>query len=113
MSDSPVDCMLLVHFLEHSQAQGTTLKELWQLLAPNGRHVVVVPNRRRLWARFEHTIFSTGQPLSSGQLRALFRESNYSRPQPKPRHCTSRLLSGAEYSLEEGRENNYDLTWYF
>jgi hypothetical protein len=47
------------------------------VLAPGGRLVVVVPNRRGVWARFEHTPFGTGRPFSRGQLTALLRETNF------------------------------------
>ncbi|HEV7254231.1 MAG TPA: class I SAM-dependent methyltransferase [Mesorhizobium sp.] len=77
LPDSSIDRILLIHLLEHSQAPGETLKEVWRVLAPNGRLVVVVPNRRGLWARFEHTPFGTGRPFSRSQLRGLLRESNF------------------------------------
>lgn len=77
LPDSSVDRVLLVHLLEHAEAPVETLKEVWRVLAPNGRVIAVVPNRRGLWARFEHTPFGTGRPFSAGQLRALFRESNF------------------------------------
>ncbi|PZO77642.1 MAG: SAM-dependent methyltransferase [Mesorhizobium amorphae] len=76
--DSSLDRVLLVHGLEHAEAPGETLKEIWRVLAPNGRLVVVVPNRRGIWARFEHTPFGTGRPFSGSQLHALLREANFS-----------------------------------
>ncbi len=47
------------------------------MLAPGGRLVIVVPNRRGVWARFEHTPFGTGRPFSRGQLTELLRETNF------------------------------------
>ncbi|MCO6051661.1 class I SAM-dependent methyltransferase [Mesorhizobium sp. RP14(2022)] len=78
LPDSSVDRFLLVHALEHAEAPGETLKEIWRVLAPNGRLVIVVPNRRGVWARFEHTPFGTGRPFSGTQLNALLREANFS-----------------------------------
>jgi SAM-dependent methyltransferase len=75
--DSSVDRILLVHLLEHAENPRETLMEAWRVLAPGGRLVVVVPNRRGLWARFEHTPFGTGRPYSRGQLTALLRETNF------------------------------------
>ena len=69
--------MLLVHSLEHAENPRETLKEIWRVLAPGGRLVIVVPNRRGVWARFEHTPFGTGRPFSRGQLTALLRETNF------------------------------------
>ena len=75
--DSSIDRMLLVHLLEHTENPRETLKEIWRVLAPGGRLVVVVPNRRGVWARFEHTPFGNGRPFSRGQLTSLLREANF------------------------------------
>jgi SAM-dependent methyltransferase len=77
LPESSVDRILMVHALEHSENPAETLKELWRVLAPNGRLIIVVPNRRGLWARFEHTPFGTGRPFSRAQLTALLRETNF------------------------------------
>ncbi|QPC88479.1 methyltransferase domain-containing protein [Mesorhizobium sp. NBSH29] len=75
--DSSVDRVLLVHALEHAENPRESLQELWRVLAPGGRLVIVVPNRRGVWARFEHTPFGTGRPFSRGQLTSLLREANF------------------------------------
>ena len=75
--DSSIDRMLLVHLLEHTENPRETLKEIWRVLAPGGRLVVVVPNRRGVWARFEHTPFGNGRPFSRGQLNELLRDANF------------------------------------
>ena len=77
LPDSTIDRFLLVHLLEHSENPRETLKEIWRVLAPGGRLVIVVPNRRGVWARFEHTPFGTGRPFSRGQLTELLRETNF------------------------------------
>ena len=75
--DSSIDRMLLVHSLEHAENPRETLNEIWRVLSPGGRVVVVVPNRRGVWARFEHTPFGVGRPFSRGQLTELLREANF------------------------------------
>lgn len=75
--DSSIDRMLLVHALEHAENPRETLMEIWRVLAPGGRLVIVVPNRRGVWARFEHTPFGTGRPWSRSQLTTLLREANF------------------------------------
>lgn len=75
--DSSIDRMLIVHSLEHAENPRETLKEIWRVLSPAGRVVIVVPNRRGVWARFEHTPFGTGRPFSRGQLNELLRETNF------------------------------------
>lgn len=77
LPDSAVDTVLMVHALEHAQSPRDTLAEFWRVLAPNGRLIIVVPSRRGLWARFEHTPFGTGRPYGAMQARALLRESGF------------------------------------
>ncbi|TWH33914.1 MULTISPECIES: methyltransferase domain-containing protein [unclassified Aminobacter] len=75
--DSSIDRILMVHALEHAENPRETLMEAWRVLAPGGRLVIVTPNRRGVWARFEHTPFGTGRPFSRAQLNALLREANF------------------------------------
>lgn len=75
--DSSVDRILMVHALEHAENPRETLKEAWRVLAPGGRLVIVAPNRRGVWARFEHTPFGTGRPYSRAQLTELLRNANF------------------------------------
>ena len=63
------------HGLEVAEAQRPTLRELWRVLAPAGRLIVVVPNRASLWAQFETSPFGHGQPYSRGQLDRLLVQS--------------------------------------
>ncbi|MCB1419659.1 MAG: class I SAM-dependent methyltransferase [Notoacmeibacter sp.] len=77
LPDSSIDRLLMVHLLEHSENPRETLNEAWRVLAPGGRLVIVVPNRRGVWARFEHTPFGTGRPFSRAQLTTLLREANF------------------------------------
>lgn len=77
LPDSAIDRVLLVHSLEHAESPRETLKEVWRVLSPAGRVVIVVPNRRGIWARFEHTPFGTGRPFSRSQLERLLREANF------------------------------------
>jgi SAM-dependent methyltransferase len=77
LPDSSVDRVLMVHSLEFAENPRESLKEIWRVLAPGGRLVIVVPNRRGVWARMEHTPFGSGRPYSRGQLTALLREANF------------------------------------
>jgi SAM-dependent methyltransferase len=77
LPDASVDRIFMIHELEHCEDPRETLKELWRVLAPGGRLVIVVPNRRGLWARFETTPFGNGRPYSKGQLTRLLREANF------------------------------------
>lgn len=77
LPDSSVDRVLMVHSLEHAENPQQTLLEIWRVLAPGGRLVIAVPNRRGMWARFEHTPFGTGRPFSRAQLAEALREANF------------------------------------
>lgn len=75
LPDVSMDRVLLVHGLEHSEALRPLLREIWRVMAGGGRLVIVVPNRRGLWARFERTPFGLGQPYSATQLSRLLRDN--------------------------------------
>ncbi len=75
--DASVDRILMIHALEHSENPHETLAESWRVLAPGGRLMAVIPNRRGLWARLEHTPFGTGRPWSRRQLAGLLRETGF------------------------------------
>lgn len=76
--ESAIDVALVIHGLELSESPVEMLKEVWRVLAPQGRLILVVPNRRGLWARFDTSPFGHGQPFSSPQLSGLLRESRFS-----------------------------------
>lgn len=75
LPDESMDRVLLVHGLEGSEAMRAMLRQIWRVLAPGGRLLIVVPNRRGLWARREATPFGQGQPFSRSQITQLLRES--------------------------------------
>ncbi len=77
LPDSSVDRILMVHALEHAENPQQALLEIWRVLAPGGRLIIAVPNRRGMWARFEHTPFGTGRPYSRAQLAEALREANF------------------------------------
>jgi SAM-dependent methyltransferase len=68
LPDRSIDRLLLVHALECAENTRPMMRELWRVLADGGRMLVVAPNRRGLWAQFEHTPFGHGRPYSPGQL---------------------------------------------
>ncbi|WP_181704610.1 class I SAM-dependent methyltransferase [Chthonobacter rhizosphaerae] len=78
LPDAAVDRVLLVHALEMAGDPRELLRELWRVLAPGGRLIAVVPNRRGLWARVDTSPFGYGRPFSRGQLTQLLRESLFS-----------------------------------
>lgn len=75
LADESVDGLLAVHSLENALDPRRQLREFWRVLRGEGRLVVVVPNRRGIWARIDATPFGSGRPYSSGQLDRLLRDS--------------------------------------
>jgi len=75
LTDAAVDRVLLVHALEMTDDPISLLREVWRVLAPNGRLLAVVPNRRGLWARIDTTPFGHGRPYSRGQITKILRET--------------------------------------
>lgn len=71
LPDACVDKLLAVHCLENAERVRPMLREMWRVLAPQGSLIVVVPNRRGLWARLDTTPFGQGRPYSSRQLERL------------------------------------------
>ena len=69
--DAVFDRVLAVHLVEEAEALRPVMREIWRVMAPNGRVVVVAANRRGLWARAEASPFGHGRSFSARQLRAL------------------------------------------
>jgi SAM-dependent methyltransferase len=78
LPDSCIDRALVAHALETTEHPHDFLSEIWRVLTPGGRLIVVAPSRRGLWARFDHTPFGHGKPYSPPQLRELMRETLFS-----------------------------------
>ncbi|MGZ8300974.1 MAG: methyltransferase domain-containing protein [Rhodoplanes sp.] len=75
--DLSVDRVILVHALEMSDDAPSLLREIWRVLAPGGRLLLVIPNRRGLWARMDTTPFGYGRPYSRSQILHLLRETSF------------------------------------
>ena len=77
LPDVHIDRLLLAHALEFNAEPGRLLDECWRVLDGAGRLLVVVPNRRGLWARLEHIPFGHGRPYSSRQLCQLLESHGF------------------------------------
>ena len=69
------DRVLLVHALEESDDPLSVLREVWRVLAPSGRVIIVAANRRGPWSNAEATPFGHGRPYTRRQLESLVREA--------------------------------------
>lgn len=86
LPDNSVDRLLVVHCLEAAHHVDAMLREIWRVLSPEGRLLIVVPNRRGVWARLDTTPFGVGRPFSRSQLERLLTEAMFT-----PIECTGAL----------------------
>lgn len=70
-AESLFDRVVAVHALEEADDLQRLLRELWRVLAPEGRVVIVAAHRAGAWARADSTPFGHGRPFSRGQLERL------------------------------------------
>lgn len=73
--DAVFDRVLLVHALEECNAVHAMLREVWRVMAPEGRLVVIAANRWSFWAQSDRTPFGHGRPYSRTQLAVLLSDS--------------------------------------
>ena len=74
-ADRSIDRLLLVHALEASEHVGEMMREIWRVLADDGRLLIVAPNRRSLWAQLDHTPFGRGRSFNARQLNHLLQDN--------------------------------------
>ena len=78
LANGSVDFALVVHGLEVTEYLPDMLREIWRVIAPQGRLLLIVPNRRGMWARFDSTPFGQGRPYSRAQLTDMLRDAQFS-----------------------------------
>lgn len=74
LPDLSLDRLVMVHALEHAARPASLLREAWRVLDAEGRLLLIVPNRRGLWARVDGTPFGWGQPFSWAQVTRFLNE---------------------------------------
>jgi SAM-dependent methyltransferase len=75
--DAMFDRVLMVHGIETADSARLLLRQIWRVLAPGGRLLLVAPNRTSLWAQVERSPFAQGSPFSRSQLDLLMRQSMF------------------------------------
>ncbi len=76
-ADALFDRILVVHGLEGADALRPLMRQLWRVLAPEGRILVVAPNRTSLWAQIERSPFAQGRPFHRAELDRLLRSAMF------------------------------------
>lgn len=77
LTNDSVDRLVFMHGLETSEHPLALLEEAHRALAPQGRAMLVVPNRAGLWARRDVTPFGYGRPWSRGQIARVLDEAGF------------------------------------
>ncbi len=75
--DEAVDRVMLIHSLEFSSNASHFMREIWRVLNPGGKLLIVVPNRTGLWSRSDRTPFGHGRPYSLDQIKKLLTDSMF------------------------------------
>ncbi len=71
------DRVFLLHALEEADSPRQMLREAWRVLAPEGRIVVAVTNRRSTWSLADNKPFGHGRPWTRRQLVSFLNDSLY------------------------------------
>ncbi|WP_439636494.1 class I SAM-dependent methyltransferase [Oceanicaulis sp.] len=69
------DRVILVHALEEAADPARLLREVWRVMAPEGRLLVIAAHRSGLWSRVDSTPFGHGRPFSRSQLGGLLSDA--------------------------------------
>lgn len=73
--DLSFDRILMIHALETAASIRTVLRNVWKILKDDGKLILIVPNRRGIWAFNEGTPFGQGTPFSQRQVRKRLNEA--------------------------------------
>lgn len=98
------DRILAVHALEESPDPVALLREVWRVLSPTGRVVVVTAARNGLWANAEKTPSAMADPTPAASWPTYCARPSWSRPAGPARSTlppVSWLAGWAEGSLEQ------------
>jgi Methylase involved in ubiquinone/menaquinone biosynthesis len=74
-AEAVFDRILMIHGLEGAETARGLLRQLWRVLAPDGKILVVAPNRASLWAQLETSPFASGRPFHRSELSALLSDT--------------------------------------
>ncbi len=78
LRDNSVNQIFVAHGLEFAAHPELFLYELNRILVPQGRAILVIPNRMGSWVRHDKTPFGAGQPFSYQQLKRLLTAYDFS-----------------------------------
>lgn len=71
------DRIFAIHSLEFTDNLSEALHECWRVLKPNGRMMIIVPNRMSTWARTDKCPFAYGTPFTMSQIKHALVENSF------------------------------------
>ncbi len=78
IENASLDRVILVHYLESCNDLRSSIRDIWRVLKPNGRVLVIVPNRLGAWAHADWSPFGYGRPFTVSQLSLLLNDNLFS-----------------------------------
>lgn len=75
LQDNSVDRIILVHALEYVEHPHLLIREMWRVLAPKGKLLIIVPNRLGVWAHLGKTPFAAGRAFHQLDLTTLLQDA--------------------------------------
>ena len=69
--------IIMLHGLEEAHTPASLLREIWRIMAPEGKFIIIAANRLGLWARAEATPFGHGRPWTRGQLMRALEDAQF------------------------------------
>ena len=75
--DGVFDRVIVLHGLEEAANPRAVCREIWRVMAPEGRIIVGLANRSGLWARAERTPFGHGRPWTKRQISGLLSDCTF------------------------------------
>ncbi len=75
LQDRSMERILIIHWLEYSESPSKSLREVWRVLKEEGRILLIVPNRRSLWAQKESTPLGEANSFSLSEIETLLEEA--------------------------------------
>ena len=77
LPDASVDRVLVVHGLEEAPEPHRLMREVWRVLADDGRVIIIAAHRRGLWSMIDSTPFAAGRPYLKRQLIRLLERATF------------------------------------
>ncbi len=77
LPDTSLETIVVIHGFEFCHFPEAFLQECRRVLKHEGRLILIVPNRRGIWAHRDHTPLGMGQPYTMSQLSRLLKKNSF------------------------------------